>query len=83
MKNILLIAAGALVLLGGGIGGTVALHGHGQHAAVAAKPPPPKPLFFAELDDLVVSVPADIHRQSAPAYVQFAVQFATHGHAGR
>lgn len=76
MKKIILASVGALVLLGGGIGGTVA-YLHLNHHAGPPKPLPPKPIYFAELDDLVVSVPADSSGDSGQAYVQFSVQFAS------
>ncbi len=76
MKKIILIAVGAVVLLGGGIGGTMAylsLH-HGAPAKAVA--PPPKPIVFAELDNLVVNVPAD-SSNPASSFVQITLQFAT------
>lgn len=73
MKKIILASAGALVLLGSGVGSTLA-YMQMKHPAGPPKPPPPKPLYFAELDDLVVSVPVDSTGQS---YVQFSVQFAS------
>lgn len=77
MKKIILIAAGAVLVLGGGIGGTIAIMGLGRPAAAAqAAKPPPRPIFFAELADLVVSVPADAN-DAAPAYVQITLQFST------
>lgn len=80
MKKIILIAAGAVVLLGGGIGGTVAFLTMGHHAsspAKAAPPPKPKPIYFAQLGDVVVSVPADDSDGAATTYVQITLQFST------
>jgi flagellar basal body-associated protein FliL len=78
MKKIIIIAAGAVVLLAGGIGGTVAIMsmGHKDATAAPAPPPPPKPPQFAELDNIVVSVPADT-TDSTPAYVSLTLQFAS------
>jgi len=78
MKKIILIAAGAVVLLGGGIGGTVAVLtlGHKSGPAAPAPPPPPKVPQFAVLDSLVVSVPADTN-DPTPSYVQLTLQFAS------
>lgn len=78
MKKIILIAVGAVVLLAGGIGGTVAFltMGHHNNAATPAAPPPPKPIYFAQLDDIVVSVPADTN-DSTGSYIQITLQFST------
>ena len=75
MKKIIIIAVAALVPLGGAGGAFAYLHMH--HHAGPPKPPPPMPLLFAELDGLVVSVPADSSGQSGQAYVQFSVEFAS------
>ncbi|MBB5373730.1 flagellar basal body-associated FliL family protein [Acidocella aromatica] len=78
MKKIILIAAGAVVLLAGGIGGTVAFLtlGHHHNAATPAAPAPPKPIYFAQLNDVVVSVPADSN-DPASSYIQITLQFST------
>ncbi len=80
MKKIILIGAGAAVLLAGGIGGTIAFLDMGHHAksAAAAKPAPPKPkpIYFSQLSDVVVTVPAD-QNNDGNAYIQFSVQFST------
>ena len=75
MKKIIIAGVTVLVLLGGG-GGAVA-YLHMRHHAGPPKPLAPKPLLFAVLDNLVVSVPADSTGQSGQAYVQFAVEFAS------
>ena len=74
-KIIIIAAAAALVLLGGG-GGAVA-YLHMKHHAGPHKPPPPKPILFAELDGLVVSVPSDSTSQASQVYVQFSIEFAS------
>ncbi|MDE1895788.1 MAG: flagellar basal body-associated FliL family protein [Rhodospirillales bacterium] len=77
MKKIIIGAIVALVLLGGAGGAFVYLHMHKHHHAGPPKPPPPMPLLFAELDGLVVSVPADSTGQSGQSYVQFSIEFAS------
>lgn len=80
-KKLLIVAAG-IILLAGAAGGTLFALGilpphakHDKHAK-AHTPPPPKPLLFASLSDIVVSIPPD-SGQPASAFVQFGVQFAT------
>jgi flagellar basal body-associated protein FliL len=77
-KKLLIVAAG-IILLAGTAGGTLFALGilppHATHAK-ARKPPPPKPLLFASLSGIVVSIPPD-SGQPASAFVQFGVQFAT------
>ena len=77
LKKILMFGGIALVVVGGGVGGAVVFLHHGGKAA-AAKPVavPPKPILFAELDNVVVSIPADAG-EPATSYVQFGIQFAT------
>jgi flagellar basal body-associated protein FliL len=76
MKKIILASVGVLVLLGGGAGGTVA-YLQMKHHAGPPKPPLPKAILFAQLDNLVISVPADSSGDSGQAYIQFAVEFAS------
>jgi flagellar basal body-associated protein FliL len=78
MKKIILIATGAVVLLAGGIGGTVAFltMGHHNSASTPAAPPPPKPIYFAQLNDIVVSVPAGTDDPTS-SYIQITLQFST------
>jgi flagellar basal body-associated protein FliL len=74
MKKIILIAVAAVVLLGGGIGGVFAylsLH----HPKAAAKIQP-KPIYFAQLGDIVVTVPADTNDPTS-TYVQITLQFSS------
>jgi flagellar basal body-associated protein FliL len=76
MKKIILIAVVAAVLLGGGIGGAF-FYISAHHAATAKKlPVPPKPIYFAQLADLVVTVPADTG-DSTSTYVQITLQFSS------
>jgi len=74
MKKIILIAVAAVVLLGGGIGGVFAylsLH-HPKSAAKIL----PKPIYFAQLGDIVVTVPADANDPTS-TYVQITLQFSS------
>lgn len=76
MKKIVLMAAGAAILLGGFIGGTFYFLSV-QHLSTGKEAaPPPKPIYFAQLGDLVVTVPADVD-DSTTAYVQITLQFAS------
>ncbi|GLR67538.1 hypothetical protein GCM10010909_22190 [Acidocella aquatica] len=77
LKKILIFGGIALAVIGGGGGGAVVYLHHGGKTA-AAKPVvvPPKPILFAELDNVVVSIPADVG-DPATSYVQFGIQFAT------
>ena len=79
--KILAIAVGLVLSAGLGIGGTLAgtalLAKQSIAAQVAAKlPPAPKPIYFATLPDLVVSI-APAEGQPATSFVQFGVQFST------
>ena|ERR1700757_4607538 len=75
MKKMILIAVIAVVLLGGGIGGTMVFLS--MHRAPAKHLPlPPKPIVFAQLNNLVITVPADTG-DSTSTYVQITLQFAT------
>ena len=59
LKKILIFGGIAVVVIGGGIGGAVVYLHHGAPAA-ANKPVVvvPKPIYFAQLDNVVVSIPA-------------------------
>jgi flagellar basal body-associated protein FliL len=76
LKKILIFGGIALVVLGGGVGGAVFFLHHGSKTAAVKPVVPPKPILFAELDNVVVSIPADVG-QPATSYVQFGIQFAT------
>lgn len=74
MKKIILIAAGAVILLGSaGAGAYFYFAAQRPHIA---KPAPPKPIYFAQLGDLVVTVPAD-SGDSTTAFVQITLQFSS------
>ena len=78
MKKIIIICIGALVLIGAGIGGTFAFLSMRHHNASAANAATPalKPIYFAQLADVVVSVPADSN--SPPnTYIDITLQFST------
>ena len=75
MKKILLFAGIGVVVLGaagGGFAYFTLLH-HKPAKAVAAAP---KPILFATLPDIVVSIP-DNTGDPPSAFVQFAVEFST------
>jgi flagellar basal body-associated protein FliL len=82
MKKLLLPII-AVVVLAIGIGATFGvLHFmHSGSSKTAAKPVPvvvpPKPIFFAQLPDVVVTIPPDTG-QPASSYVQLGLQFATY-----
>jgi len=79
LKKIITIAGVAIVVLGGGVAGTMFALGLFSHEGKLAGKPvnaPPKPILFAELTDVVVSVPDDVGDPPS-SFVQFAVQFAT------
>jgi flagellar basal body-associated protein FliL len=78
-KKIIIIAAAALVVLGAAGGGAAYFMGVFSHPAGKAAPkppPPPKPILFAALTDVVVSVPPDTGEPPS-TFVQFAIQFST------
>jgi flagellar basal body-associated protein FliL len=78
LKTALLIVVAAVAGAGATIGAQAFLP-HATPAGTADKlppPPPPKPVLFADVSDITVSIPPDV---GAPAtsYLQFAVQFST------
>ncbi len=84
--NKLVLAGGIVLAIVAGAGGMFGAmrflpHGDGAsaHAAATAKAHP-KPILFADLSDIVVSIPP---QAGAPAssYVQFGVQFSTYDQA--
>jgi len=85
MVKILLIALIAILAIAASVGGTVGVTEYLHHASptVAAgeapKPPPPtpKPLYFATLTDVTVSIPPDTGA-AATSYVDFSVQLSTY-----
>ena|SRR5271157_2431364 len=78
MKKVILICIGAVALLGAGVGGTFAFLGMSHHNASATKSkmPAPKPIYFAQLADVIVSVPADSNGP-ADSYIDITLQFST------
>jgi flagellar basal body-associated protein FliL len=79
LNKLIIIGGIVAVLAAGGVGGTMEVMSVLHHRAMAAaKPavPAPKPIFFAELADVVVSVPTASDDPTS-AFVQFAVQFST------
>lgn len=81
MKKIILIAIPVILLLaGGGVFAALTLTPH-KHAAIQntapAKPAPPKPLYFAAIDDIVVSIPDDAGNPPSD-FLQFGMQFSTY-----
>jgi flagellar basal body-associated protein FliL len=76
-KKLIMMAGAAVVLLGGAAGALVGLGILPHRAVVAgAKPVAPKPILFAELSNVVVSVPEDAGDPPS-SFVQFDVQFST------
>lgn len=77
-KKLLILAGAAVIVIGGGAGGALWKLGIFPHHA-AAKPlvAPPKPILFASLSDVVVSVPDDAGDPPS-SFVQFGVQFSTY-----
>jgi len=79
----LMLAGIVVVAVGAGVGGTLGvmllLPHHAAAPAGPAKPMvvPPKPIYFAEMNDVVVSIPQDSGDPSS-SFVQFGVQFATY-----
>ncbi|MGP8026614.1 MAG: flagellar basal body-associated FliL family protein [Acidocella sp.] len=78
MKKVMLNGIIAVTMLGAGIGGTFAFLGMNHHngSATAATMPAPKPIYFAQLDDVVVSVPTDSNNP-ANTYIDITLQFST------
>jgi len=80
LGTILAITGVAVVSIGVGIGGTLAgMHLWANRAKTAAAAPPPlvpKPIYFADLSDVVVSLPPEAD-QPATSYVSFGIEFAT------
>jgi flagellar basal body-associated protein FliL len=83
MVKVLLIVLIAMVAIAASIGGTLVVSGSMHHAAStvasgqAPKPPPPKPVYFATLTDITVSIPPQTGA-AATSYVNFSVQLSTY-----
>ena len=86
MVKILLIVLIAILGIAATIGGTLGVSEYLHHASptvasgAAPKPPAPKPLFFATLTDVTVSIPPTTGA-AATSYVNFSVQLATYDQA--
>jgi flagellar basal body-associated protein FliL len=80
LGTVMAIAGVVIVSIGAGVGGTLAgMHLWAQHskaAAAAPRPLVPKPIYFADLSDVVVSLPPEAD-QPATSYVSFGIEFAT------
>jgi flagellar basal body-associated protein FliL len=81
LNKIVLIGGIVVALAAAGVGGTMGAMSYLHHRAALAAAKPvvaaPKPIFFAELADVVVSVPTASDDPTS-AFVQFAVQFSTY-----
>lgn len=80
MKKIFIAIIALVVLLGAAGGGAYVYFFKMHHAKEpkTASLPPPKPLLFAQIDNLVVSVPTGGGDSSGgQVFVQLSVQFAT------
>lgn len=93
MKKIIIALITLLVLLGAGGGGAYFYLFKMKHPAKHAAVAPPKPIIFAQIDNLVVSVPTsapsaaggaasssdstDSDSSPSQAFIQMSVQFAT------
>jgi flagellar basal body-associated protein FliL len=83
MLKILLIVLIAILAVAASVGGTLGVteYLHHPNPTVASgqppKPPPPKPLYFATLSDVTVSIPPETGA-AATSYVDFSVQLSTY-----
>jgi flagellar basal body-associated protein FliL len=83
MVKALLVVLIVILAIAVGIGGTLGISDYIHHAdaTVASgeppKPPPPKPLYFATLTDVTVSIPPQVGA-AATSYVEFSVQLSTY-----
>jgi flagellar basal body-associated protein FliL len=82
MRKLLLIAGGIVLALAACVGATIGIMKFVYPAAIGEAAATPvkvaaKPLFFASIDDVTVSVPPD-SGDPATSYVEFGMQFATH-----
>jgi len=79
-NNILIVGGSALIALALGVGGTFAVmtmtSHNGPKTAETRKPPAPIPLYFADVPDIVVSIP-DVAGDPPSSFVQFGIQFQT------
>jgi flagellar basal body-associated protein FliL len=75
-KTVVIVILAVVIGAGGALGGTQLLSNlrSSAQAATIHKVPP---TYFAQLDDIVVSLPPQTG-QPATSYVNFGIQFATH-----
>ena len=82
MLKALLVVLIVILAIAAGIGGTLGVTDYMHHANAtvasnaAPKPPAPKPLYFATLTDVTVSIPPQVGA-AATSYVEFSVQLST------
>ncbi len=81
LKTTLLIGGAVIIALALGIGGTFVYmtrigHGSASAATLQPKPSAPAPIYFAEVSDIVVSIP-DTAGDPPSSFVQFGIQFQT------
>ena len=82
MVKILLIVLIVILAIAASVGGTLGVTQYLHHATPtvasgqAPKPLPPKPVFFATLTDVTVSIPPQAGA-AATSYVDFSVQLST------
>jgi flagellar basal body-associated protein FliL len=83
MLKILVIVLAVILAIVASVGGTLAVTSYMHHATPtvasgeAPKPLPPKPVFFATLTDVTVSIPPQVGA-AATSYVAFSVQLSTY-----
>lgn len=77
MKKIIIVLVAVLVVLGAAGGGAYFYFFKMNHHEKTVTAPPPKPIIFAQLTNLVVSVPANSSNPSNQAFIQLSVQFST------
>jgi flagellar basal body-associated protein FliL len=78
-KKLVFIAGGVVLLLalaGGGTFAFLTMSAKPADKSAVAKPVAPKPIFFAALNDLVVSIPENAG-DPPTSYAQLAIQFST------
>ena len=86
MLKILLIVLIVILAIAASVGGTLGVTAYMHHASPtvasgdAPRHPPPKPLFFATLTDVTVSIPPETGA-AATSYVDFSVQLSTYDQA--
>ena len=83
MLKVLLIVLIVILAIAAGVGGTLGVTDYMHHAdptvasGHAPKAAPPKPLYFANLTDVTVSIPPETGA-AATSYVDFSIQISTY-----